>query len=901
MKSQQAEFVLQVRADCMRAREDIDRLRQEEEARGVHVRVHSNTEQAAERVDRMRVEQEARPMHLRVNVDESSVSRASRSVEAAQRRIANATDAIAKAEDRLRDSLTRGALAHSNTERAEAALNEERRRAAPNLAELERLEQRVAEARSKGEKASYTAEATLSTRRKIAAQDALKVAEAERVLSDAMVREEAAARKVLSSARGVESAQRRAAEATREFAESSADLSRELNTAGKDFESAFHVGHIADAFTSMAPMIGMLPLMATGLAEVAASMQELAGASLVLPGIFAGIGASLGTLLVGVEGVSEAWKTLGKEAASSGEDQREHAEQVRSANESLASATREQGEAERDRARAVRDSRQEMEDLNLQLRGGQIDTAQAILEAQKARRDLATGQHKDGLDYQEAQLRVLSADQRVAESIQNQNKLKTRAADSGDKLAQADDRVAQAHQRVAQAQEHVNDVNTKTSASTRAVNEAMAKLAPNAQDFVKTIFELSRSGPLKDLQTEDQQNLFAGMSTSIRTLVNADLPNLKTGMGSVATSLNTDFKQLFASLGSDSTKGILDRIFGDTSHAQTILKGAIDPLVSAMGVLTRAGADTLPRLATGFDKAADRFHAFIDGADKDGRLDGWINDGITGFTHLGDIFINIGQSISGITGALGGDGLLKGLDDVTKKLATFLNSTEGQHKLWEFFQEGRHEFQELKPIIENLGHILPVVFESAREATEAWLPILKEVTDMLAAHPALVKAVADSFLLWKGVLEPIGKVSKAIGDLSGLMKTFIQYVNGSKTAIAEQGTAATASATQTEAAATREVAAEERVAASALEADTAMGGTGAASRLGKLGAALGPLAGPLGLAAAGGLMIYSELDTQDQGGKQFQQDMAAAAAEQRAVHTRPDRQHVGSVRVAGGC
>src|ERR1700677_896703 len=275
MKSQQAEFVLQVRADCMRAREDIDRLRQEEEARGVHVRVHSNTEQATERVDRMRVEQEARPMHLRVNVDESSVSRASRSVEAAQRRIANATDAIARAEDRLRDSLTRGALAHSNTERAESALNEERRRAAPNLEQIAQLEQKVAEARSNGEKVGWFTENNLKSRRQQAAQDALKVAEAERVLADAMVREEAAARKVLETARGVESAQRRAAEASRDFAASSADLSRELNTAGKDFESAFHVGHIADAFTSMAPMIGMLPLMATGLAEVAASMQEL--------------------------------------------------------------------------------------------------------------------------------------------------------------------------------------------------------------------------------------------------------------------------------------------------------------------------------------------------------------------------------------------------------------------------------------------------------------------------------------------------------------------------------------------------------------------------------------------------------------------------------------------------
>ena len=91
LRSQQAEFVLQVRADAARAREDIDRLRREEEARAVDLRVRTSTARANEQVDRMRAEQEARAMHLRVNVDESSVSRSSRAVENARRPVRHAT------------------------------------------------------------------------------------------------------------------------------------------------------------------------------------------------------------------------------------------------------------------------------------------------------------------------------------------------------------------------------------------------------------------------------------------------------------------------------------------------------------------------------------------------------------------------------------------------------------------------------------------------------------------------------------------------------------------------------------------------------------------------------------------------------------------------------------------
>lgn len=800
LRGQQAEFVIQVAADAQKAQEKIDALRREQEDRAIRLRVQAEDTQAERKIDELRAEQEARPIDLRVNVDESGYSRLSRAVDSARQQVLRANEAVI-ASDRRVDAARR-----QSASAADAVVASERREANVRL-QLEGIAQRIAaaeqhvndvrqnqaaqvnplliaaenaleRARAKGKPADIArSERNLAEMRKALGPQSDEVTRAENALADVRRRgqilENSLAQAIDSGAgarrraQGAEdslaqsldnssAARRRAEQSSRNLArtvedenQKARDLSRDLKMLGKDFETAVPISGFADAFRSMAPFIAMLPALATGLAEAAGAAEQLGGAVLSWPGMFAALGSSFGTLLTGIHGMGDAYKALSTSAKDAGNDQATHARETREANEQLTSATRAQGEAEHERARAVRDSRQEMEDLNLQLRGGQLDTAQAILDAQKARQDLATGHYSNALDYQQAQLRVLESDQHVAESIQSQSHLRERQADIGDRVVSANDRVADANDRVAKAQEHLNDVANKASASQRALNTAMAQLAPNAQEFVKTIYGLVHSGPLKDLQTNTQQNLFAGMSTSIKNLVNSDLPTLKTGFGSIATSMNADFKQLFSSLGSDHTKGLLANIFGDTSHAQELLKTAIDPLVNAFGTLARAGADTIPRMADGIGRAADRFSKFIDAADKDGRLDAWINGGITGFTHLGNIFINLGQSLNGITKALGGQGFLATLEDATKRLDAFLNSTKGQDDLRRIFADGRAELEQIKPILENLPAIFKSAFSAARDAMGLWMPLLREGSTLLKDFPRLTQAIFDGFLAWK--------------------------------------------------------------------------------------------------------------------------------------------------------
>jgi hypothetical protein len=843
LRSQKAEFVLKVAADAAKAQEKIDALRKEQEDRAIRLRVVAEEGQAERRIDEMRAEQEARPIDLRVNVDETAYSRLSRAVDSARQQVVNANEAVI-ASDRRVDASRRqsqnaadGVVAserrienarlaiETNAQKIAAAernVNEVRKNQATQVNPLlTAAESALERARAKGNAADIArSERNLSEMRKALGPQTDEITRAENTLADTKRRgqilENSLAQAIDSGvgarrrAAGAEdsltqsidntsNARRRAEQASRNLTRTVEDenarvrdLSRELNTLGKDFEKAIPVSGFADAFSSIAPIISLLPLLATGLAEAAGGAEQLGGAVLAWPGMFAGLASSFGTLLTGIHGVTDAYKALSTSAKDSGNDQVTQARDTREANEQLTSATRAQSNAERERSRAVRDSRQEMADLNLQLRGGQLDTASAILEAQKARRDLATGHYNDGLDYQEAQLRVQQSDLRVSESLSSQNRLRDRSADIGDRVVSANEQVAQANERVAKAQEHLNDVTTKVSASQRALNTAMAQLAPNAQEFVKTIFDLMHSGALKELQNDTQQNLFAGMSDSIKTLVNSDLPTLKTGFGSIATTMNADFKQLFSSLGSDHTKGILSSIFGDTSQAQDLLKTAIDPLVSAFGTLAKAGADTLPRMADGIGRAADRFSKFIDAADKDGRLDAWINAGITGFTRLGDIFINLGQSLNGITKALGGQGFLATLDDATKRLDTFLNSTKGQNDLRRIFADGRAELEQLKPILDALPSIFKSAFGAAKEGMGIWLPILQTATGLLKDFPGLAQDIFEGFLVWKSLGPVFSLVRDGIGFLeTGLGSVQTQITNSRVLAGSEMSRTAT--------------------------------------------------------------------------------------------------------------
>lgn len=521
--------------------------------------------------------------------------------------------------------------------------------------------------------------------------------------------------------------------------------------------------------------VGSLPAIATALAQVAGSLQQVAQAGLAVPGIMGGAAASIGTLVVGLSGVKEAYDAVTKASESAGVDQAAQAKAAASAHQQLRNAVVDDAQAHKDLSRAYQDAKQRLTDLNIEQRGGAISEQQAILDAKKARRDLAQGRFKDGLDLEEAQLRVAAADQRVVESRQRnidlQQKVATENAkgvEQSDEVVSAKERVVRADQQVANAQQAVADASANASSAQKTAAQEMAKLSPNAQAFLKTVIALKPE--FSELKNTVQDNMFAGLSEGLKTLVDSDLPNLKNGMGGIATAWNQNIKQLFTSLGSDQSRGLLDRILGNTKDAQERFTKAIDPIIHAIGTLTAGSSDALPRLADGIGKVAERFDRFITAADSDGSLQRWINEGLTAMSNLGNTVLNLVTSFTAVTKAAGGGaGLLGTVEQLTGRMSRFLNSDEGQEKLKKFFEEGRQQLEKWWGVLQKVPGALEGLYEGAKAWTDVLLPPLKEITGFLKDHPTLVKTVAEAFLAWKtvqfagGILSQLGNISNKIG------------------------------------------------------------------------------------------------------------------------------------------
>lgn len=523
--------------------------------------------------------------------------------------------------------------------------------------------------------------------------------------------------------------------------------------------------------------VGEFPAVTLALTQAVAAVQQLAQAGLVIPGVFAGIGASIGTLALGLDGVKDAYDAVTKAAQTSGQDAAQHAREVTSATNAHRNAVVDEAQAERDRTRAVKDASQALQDLNLQLRGGKISEQQAINNALRQRRDLqrdlATGQIKDQLDLQQRLLDIEAADQSVAEAHQRNIELQDKVTEANskgiansDQVVAANERVVRSQQQVEQSAEALTAATTNSSAAAQAASQAMGQLSPNAREFVDTLVGLK--GQFSDLRETVQDNLFAGMSQNIKDLVSADLPTLKTGLSGIATAWNGTLTELMKSLGSDESKGLLDRILGDTATAQQKFTTAIDPLVHGIGVLTAAGADALPRLADDLKSVADRFNAFISGADKDGRLDKWINDGITGFEHIGNTLLNVADAFGAITRAAGGgEGLLAMLERGSKALADFLNSTEGQNKLKTWFEEGRREIQEhIIPLLQSLPGFFEGLYKAGRQIADNVVPPLSSIVKFLSDMPGGIQGVVYAFAAWK-TISGVSSLIESIKTISG--------------------------------------------------------------------------------------------------------------------------------------
>jgi hypothetical protein len=497
----------------------------------------------------------------------------------------------------------------------------------------------------------------------------------------------------------------------------------------------------------------------------------------LIPAIsFAGLAgvAGLATGLSGITGAFKAATAASKDSADAVSAQRDSVAAVAEAEYQLDQANRSAVSSQRALSDVYKDASRSLRDMNDNLVDQKFATQDAALSVQEAAQRLQKVQFDptaDSTQRARARLSYDEAVQRLKEQQQKTQDLQQDTAVANQKGVEGSDQVTDAKQRIndalhAQTRAELElakarETGSKGTASQTALDQAMAKLSPNAKELVTDIRAL---GPAwTEARKASQDALTNGMGPAVTNLAAVQLPNLRDGLVGVNTAINGGLRASIASLASDTNRADFKTSLDNTAQGFANAAKGAGPFTDAMTKLITVGTTFLPGFGTAVDHAAERFNNLIQRTAADGSLKKWLQDGVTATTQLAETIGHIGSSIASVFRAAGDDGnSLKRIEDLTDKMSKFLKSTEGQNDLKSFFGEARADMDRLKPVLANLPSILHSVYEGFQTWAGIALPFLKAAGDFLSEHPTLVRNVVVAYLAFKTIAPIVNLVTFAV-------------------------------------------------------------------------------------------------------------------------------------------
>ncbi|MFE2751560.1 hypothetical protein ACFXGA_06105 [Actinosynnema sp. NPDC059335] len=562
--------------------------------------------------------------------------------------------------------------------------------------------------------------------------------------------------------------------------------------------------------------------------SLVSAIAALSGAAGVLPAALAAGATAVGTLALGLIGLKEAFEPAAAGASSLANAQRAAdrasitgAEQVRAARQRLAdaqvSATRRVIDAERALTRAQQDARdaqddlnreraeaaERLEDLQLALRGGALDERSAILALTRAQQRFAEVQRsgRGGLDLEEARLGVEEAQLALDETRERYADLQREAAaanaagvDGADNVVAAQRRVADAAQEVADAQDglaqartdaarDVADAERDLAAAIRdaawaqedaaasiasAAGKAAPALARSAQQVVDAVKGLQPE--FDALRLDVQERMFSGLGSRITELADRYLPMLRSEMGETATTFNGMAHDIADFLAQDSTVDDFGTSLDNFNGLWHATRGAIQPAAQVLLDFVTVGSELLPEVGEDVTDLTQRFADFIRTARESGKLEEWMRDGVDQVKALGRALKNVARIFAAVARASNaeGAGLFHTLDELTDRLADFLESAEGQEALTKLFAAVGDAVDVLLPVLKalvstgaDIAQVLVRIGERIGPGAVAVIEGLGKAFDQ--AEPSLLD-LADAV---GEFLEALGDAGPLVGELAG--------------------------------------------------------------------------------------------------------------------------------------
>jgi hypothetical protein len=503
-----------------------------------------------------------------------------------------------------------------------------------------------------------------------------------------------------------------------------------ISVMGTSISTIGNVGSAIGTFGSTAgSLISSLWGLVTVIAEVAAALSALgpavalAGGALgSLPGLLSGGIAAIGTLKLGLGGLSSEYQRLTTKTGGGGGGATKAQKDFTAATRAVQQATEELSRSERDVTTAQREALQAQQavtaareaaskrirDEALDLEGAQLDQKDATDAVTQAQNDLNVAiatKNSGEIDkaqeaLQRAQIAAEQAKNKVDDLTEaNKTNAKT-GVEGSDEVVQAKQREADARQRVADAIQAEKDAQQRLADSQKALadqkkqgsagggggggaGQQITQLAPAAREFLNTILKLRPA--FTNLRLDVQQHLFAGLAGPIQGLAQKWLPQLHKTLDQFAGTFNGIAKQAIGTAGKktfidDMAKGAdgVRQAIGDVGKA---LAG---PFLDAWGKLSRASVPFLTTIGRLLAGTITKFSTWISSADKSGKLTAFFKgaaDTLGKVWSLGTKIVGIiGQFIGIIYGQAksGGDNVLDAANNALTAISTWLANPKNQ-------------------------------------------------------------------------------------------------------------------------------------------------------------------------------------------------------------------------------
>ncbi|MGK9270500.1 hypothetical protein KXR83_05805 [Williamsia muralis] len=314
--------------------------------------------------------------------------------------------------------------------------------------------------------------------------------------------------------------------------------------------------------------------------------------------------------------------------------------------------------------------------------------------------------------------------------------------------------------------------------------KALAKLSPQAQDFVLSIRGVVGAWKEMGAQTAVQDALFAGLGAKITHLGDIALPAVRDSMLTVADGFNEGAASALNFLTSVQGAGMLEQWLTASANMGANLGSAIGNLVPGLLAVGTTASEVFSPMTDGMAGAARGMSDWLIKARESGELAETIRGAVDTAKQFGAVLADIGGIISGVFSAAqaGSGSVLGSLGNTISLVNDWVNSFTGQEALTSFFQSVTAAVSAVLPVFLDLagiigGQVAPVIADIAVALGPVLIEIVRGIGYAFAAFaPAIPPLVSVIGMLGTTIANLMPVVGPVLGKIVTLFASLLAAV-----------------------------------------------------------------------------------------------------------------------------